>query len=107
MPKIHVTQRDGSQCTVDAPTGEMLMETLRDESDSVEGICGGTCSCGTCHVYVADQWQPVVGPQNDDEAMMLEALAEFVELRPGSRLSCQVEVTDAMDGLTLEIAPEA
>lgn len=106
MPQIHVIQRDGSKRTIDAPNGEVLMEVLRDEDTGVIGTCGGTCSCGTCHVYVAQDWQATVGGREDDEDMMLEALEEFVELRPGSRLACQVEVSDALDGLELEIAPE-
>ena len=105
MVKIHVTQRGGESQTLEAPNGENLMEVLRDENTGVEGTCGGTCSCGTCHVYVAEQWQQRVGGRGEDESMMLEALEEFVELRPGSRLACQVELNQELDGLEVEIAP--
>lgn len=105
MAEIHIIQRDGSRRTLNAPEGEVLMEVLRDENTGIEGTCGGTCSCGTCHVYVAEQWRARVGEREEDEQMMLEALEEFVELRDGSRLACQITVSDELDGLTLEIAP--
>ncbi len=105
MAQIHVIQRDGSKRTIDAPEGEPLMEALRDENTGVEGTCGGTCSCGTCHVYVATNWQEKTGGRSDEEDMMLEALEEYVELRPGSRLACRIEVSNALDGLEVEIAP--
>ncbi len=105
MAQIHVIQRDGSKRTIEAPEGEPLMEALRDENTGVEGTCGGTCSCGTCHVYVAGTWQDKTGARSDEEDMMLEALEEYVELRPGSRLACRIEVSNALDGLELEIAP--
>lgn len=105
MAQIHVIQRDGTKRSIDAPSGEPLMEALRDEDTGVEGTCGGTCSCGTCHVYIDAAWQARSGSRGDDEDMMLEALEEFVELRPGSRLACQIEVSDELDGLVVEIAP--
>ncbi len=105
MAEIQVIQRDGSERSIDAPAGEPLMEALRDEDTGVEGTCGGTCSCGTCHVYVDPAWQHRVGAQGEDEEMMLEALAEFVEIRPGSRLACQICMSDELHGLKVEIAP--
>ena len=105
MAEIHIIERDGSRRTLNAPEGEVLMEVLRDENTGIEGTCGGTCSCGTCHVYVAEAWRARVGEREEDEQMMLEALEEFVELREGSRLACQITVSDELDGLTLEIAP--
>ena len=105
MVKVHVLERGGEARTLEAPSGENLMEVLRDDDTGVEGTCGGTCSCGTCHVYVSAQWQAQVGARNEDEGMMLEALEEFVELRPGSRLACQIEISDELDGLEVEIAP--
>lgn len=107
MAKIHVTERDGKQRDIDAPDGELLMEALRDEDTGVLGTCGGSCSCGTCHVYISPDWQERVGQRNEDEDMMLEALEDFVEVRPTSRLACQIEIGDDIDGLSLEIAPEA
>lgn len=107
MAKIHIVERDGSEREIDALDGEQLMEALRDENTGVEGTCGGSCSCGTCHVYIDPAWSAKLGARDEDEQMMLEALGEFVEIRETSRLSCQICVSDAIEGLKLEIAPEA
>jgi 2Fe-2S ferredoxin len=105
MAQIHIIERDGSERSIDAPNGDQLMEALRDENTGVEGTCGGTCSCGTCHVYIHADWQSRLGAAGEDEEMMLEALEEFVERRPGSRLACQICMSDALTGLSVEIAP--
>ena len=107
MARIAITTRDGERVEVDAPDGDPLMETLRDENLGVEGICGGCCSCGTCHVYVADSWQAQAGERVDDEEMMLEAIGDLVEVRPSSRLSCQIIVGPELDGLEITIGPVA
>lgn len=107
MAKVNVVDRDGARTQVDAPDGSPLMETLRDENFGVEGICGGCCSCGTCHVYVAPAWQARSGARADDEDMMLEAIGDLVEVRPSSRLSCQIIVGPELDGLEVEIGPVA
>lgn len=107
MAEIKVKDRDGAEYTVQAPDGGVLMETLRDGGTGVEGTCGGMCSCGTCHVYVDQEWVSQLPPRGEDEEMMLEALGEFVELRPNSRLACQITVDESLSGMTLEIAPEA
>lgn len=105
MAKIHVVERDGSKRSIEAPNGEQLMEALRDEDTGIEGTCGGTCSCGTCHVYIDADWAERLGSRDEDEDMMLEAIEEFVEVRSGSRLACQIIVSDALEGLELEVAP--
>ena len=104
MPTLNITTTEGEAKTVDAAEGTIMMEALRD-AGLVEGTCGGVASCGTCHVYFADK--SIAGEQTEDEGYMLEGLADFVEIRDGSRLSCQVKVTAAHDGLNIEIAPEA
>ena len=81
------------------------MDTLRDADTGIEGTCGGAMSCGTCHVYVDPSWADRLPPKGEDEAAMLEAISDFVELRPSSRLSCQIAIDDSLDGLRLEIAP--
>ncbi len=106
MAEVHVTDRDGNVSAVDAPGGRPLMEVLRDANLGVEGICGGACSCGTCHVYVDPQWAERLPPASEDEQMMLDAIKEFVDVRPTSRLSCQITVDDSLAGMTVEIAPE-
>ena len=81
-----------------------MMEALQD-AGLVDGTCGGVASCGTCHVYFADK--KAAGERTEDEGFMLEGLADFVEIKDGSRLSCQVKVTETHDGVKIEIAPEA
>ena len=107
MVDIHVRERDGSERVVTSRPGGSLMEALRDAGTGVEGICGGNCSCGTCHVYVAEDWAAKLPPPAMDETDMLDAVGDVVERRATSRLACQVPLTDAIDGIVLEIAPEA
>lgn len=106
MTAVRVKGRDGSEQTVDAPDGTPLMDTLRDAGLGVEGTCGGAMSCGTCHVYVDAAWADRLPPKGEDEAAMLEALTDFVELRAGSRLSCQIAMKAELEGLAVEIAPQ-
>lgn len=106
MAKVHVTDRDGNEHELEAPNGEPLMETLRDEDMDVEGTCGGQCACGTCHVYVAPDWLDRLPAMSEDEELMLEAIGDLIEVKPNSRLSCQIEPDEALDGLKVEVAPE-
>ncbi len=105
MAVVRVTGRDGAERALEATGGCALMDTLRDAGTGIDGTCGGMMSCGTCHVYVDPAWSDRLAPKSDDEQMMLDAIGELVELRPSSRLSCQIAVTDALDGLKVEIAP--
>lgn len=105
MAEVVVTGRDGVGCTVTADSGCALMDALRDADTGIEGTCGGAMSCGTCHVYVDPAWAERLPPKSDEEAEMLEAISDFVELRPTSRLSCQIPMDDRLDGLKVEIAP--
>ncbi|HET8882454.1 MAG TPA: 2Fe-2S iron-sulfur cluster-binding protein [Solimonas sp.] len=106
MTAVRVKGRDGAEQTIDATDGIALMESLRDAGLGVEGTCGGAMSCGTCHVYVDAAWADKLPAKSEDEAAMIEALADFVELRPTSRLSCQIPVDANVDGLGVEIAPQ-
>ncbi len=105
MVGIKVTGRAGEERLLEASDGDVLMDVLRDNDFDVPGTCGGMASCGTCHVYVDPAWSGKLGEQAEDEQYMLEALAEVVEVRECSRLSCQVTVTGAMDGLAVAVAP--
>jgi ferredoxin, 2Fe-2S len=107
MVDIHVRERDGTERVVSTRLGGSLMEALRDADTGVEGICGGNCSCGTCHVYVAEDWAGLLAPPSIDETDMLDAVGDVVERRQTSRLGCQIPLTEAIDGIALEIAPEA
>lgn len=104
-PTISVTDRQGGCTPVAAQVGRSVMEAIRAAGmDQLLALCGGECSCGTCHVYVAPEWRGIVGGPGEDELMLLEASAHFQP--DASRLSCQIAVTDAHDGLAVTIAPE-
>ena len=105
MARVHIRGRDGIERDLDALPGASLMDALRDGGTGVEGTCGGMMSCGTCHVYVQADWLVRLPPKSADEADMLEAIGGIVEVRPESRLSCQIPVTEALGGLHLEIGP--
>jgi 2Fe-2S ferredoxin len=107
MAEVRVTDRKGVQSTLDAQSGLPLMETLRDSNLGVAGTCGGMCSCGTCHVYVAAAWADKLPPKSEDEQMMLDGIGEIIEVRPNSRLSCQIQMEDRLSGLEVEIGPMA
>ncbi|MGI9309394.1 MAG: 2Fe-2S iron-sulfur cluster-binding protein [Gammaproteobacteria bacterium] len=104
MPKLKVTDREGALHEIEAEAGQNVMESLRDLDDGVEALCGGMCSCATCHVYIAPEWFAKLTPAQDDELELLEETECFDAAR--SRLSCQVDVSADMDGMPLEIAPE-
>lgn len=97
MPKITYIEHDGTRHTVEAEVGSTVMETaLRNDVSSIVAECGGGCTCATCLVHVDEAWFPKVGPPSEDENQMLDAA---FELKPTSRLSCQIKVTEALDGL--------
>lgn len=103
MIKLNVTDRDGQSHDIDANEGDTLMETLREHDWGVAAICGGMCSCGTCHVYLdakdAGKF-PAVDVDEEDLVDMLEFSKE------GSRLSCQLTLTAEHNGVKLELAPD-
>lgn len=104
MTAVLVTLRNGSVTSLAAEPGLSLMETIRDAGiDELLALCGGCCSCATCHVLVDDDWLARVGPPGVDESDLLDSSAHRTE---ASRLSCQVKITDALDGLRVTIAPE-
>ncbi|MBX3513524.1 MAG: (2Fe-2S)-binding protein [Xanthobacteraceae bacterium] len=97
MPKITYIEHDGTSRTVDAETGSTVMENaIRNGIPGIEAECGGACSCATCHVHVDEAWMEKVGKP----APMEEDMLDFAfDVRPNSRLSCQIKVTDELDGL--------
>jgi 2Fe-2S ferredoxin len=101
MPRIVFIEPDGVRRAVEAQVGVTVMETARRLG--VRGIlaqCGGACACATCHVYVAPAWMAKLPPREDMEEGMLESAWEP---RPNSRLSCQIHVTAALDGLEVTV----
>jgi ferredoxin, 2Fe-2S len=103
MPTVRVIDRDGTERELDAPTGATLMEPLRDMDDGVAAICGGMCSCATCHVYVDAEWVAKLPAPMSDESDML---GDLISRRENSRLSCQIILNDAISGVKVTIAPE-
>ncbi|MDF0545216.1 2Fe-2S iron-sulfur cluster-binding protein [Sphingobium sp. H39-3-25] len=104
MTQIFVTDREGSERPVPATPGLSVMEIIRDAGiDELLALCGGCCSCATCHVYVDDAFASVVGGPTEDEFDLLDGSSHR---RTASRLSCQIPFTDALDGLKVTIAPE-
>ena len=96
---------DGSERSADVPAGRNLMEAaVAANIPGVIGECGGTLSCATCHVYVDDAWSAKVGGPGDFEEAMLDVTE--AERTEASRLSCQIEMTEALDGIVLRV-PEA
>ena len=105
MPKVTFVAIDGTRRTIDATVGDSVMATaVRNGVPGIIGECGGNCSCATCHVYVDDDFLPLVGPPKDLEDDMLDLGVS--DRRATSRLSCQITVTEAMDGLTVETPRE-
>ena len=103
MPKLRVIDRDGVERELEAPNGATLMEPLRDMEDGVAAICGGMCSCATCHVYVDEAWVPKLPAAMSDETDML---GDLNSRKPTSRLSCQIVLNDSLAGLKVSVAPE-
>jgi 2Fe-2S ferredoxin len=103
MPLVRVIDRDGTERQLDAPSGATLMEPLRDMDDGVAAICGGMCSCATCHVYVDAEWLAKLPAAMSDETDML---GDLTSRRENSRLSCQVVLSDTLSGVRVTIAPE-
>ena len=102
MALIRVTSRDGAKHEIEAPAGDPLMWTLRDNNIDVEAVCGGAASCATCHIYVAAPWRDQLPAPDDMETALLE---DLVHVRPESRLSCQITMTEELNGMTCEVAP--
>lgn len=105
MVQISVTDTQGNTRNFEAEVGLTLMENIRDNDfDDLQALCGGCCSCCTCHVLVDSDWYGKLPEPESDETDLVEDSDHFQAGE--SRLSCQIEVTDAMDGLKVTIAPE-
>ncbi|MBM5811325.1 MAG: 2Fe-2S iron-sulfur cluster binding domain-containing protein [Gammaproteobacteria bacterium] len=104
MAEIVVVDRSGREHRVPGKRGHSLMETLRELDYGVAAICGGLCSCATCHVYVDGPWRARLPAMQDDER---ERLSQLDGYRPeASRLSCQFRFDEQLDGLRVVIAPD-
>ena len=101
MAKITYIAADGTRYEVEAENGSTVMENaIRNGVPGIEAECGGACACATCHVYVDDAWTGVVGSPEPMEEDMLDFA---FEVKPASRLSCQIRVRDELDGLIVTV----
>ena len=104
MPQLIVTTRDGETHTLTAEIGLSIMEVIRDAGlDELLALCGGVCSCATCHVHVDPDFASALPQISDDESDLLDSADTRDET---SRLSCQVRMTDKLSGLRVKIAAE-
>jgi ferredoxin, 2Fe-2S len=101
MPKLIFIEHDGTRHEVEAATGSTVMENaIRNSINGILAECGGACACATCHVYVDDAFAETAGRPDPMEEDMLDFA---YDVRPTSRLSCQIKVSEALDGLTVHI----
>lgn len=104
MPKLTVIDRSGASHEIDAELGAPVMEAIRDAGiDEMLALCGGCCSCATCHVIVDPAWADRLPAIHEDETELLDTSSHR---EPTSRLSCQIPMTDGLDGMKITLAPE-
>jgi 2Fe-2S ferredoxin len=104
MVTIHVKTRDGTEKAVQGDEGLTVMEVIRENGfDELLALCGGCCSCATCHVFVDPEFADLLPPITEDESDLLDSSDHRNE---NSRLSCQLKCKAALDGMRVEIAPE-
>tara|TARA_Y100000590_G_scaffold459550_1_gene616912 strand:- start:1219 stop:1530 length:312 start_codon:yes stop_codon:yes gene_type:complete len=100
---IKVTDREGQTHDLNADIGSTVMEIIRDAGLDIEAACGGCCACATCHVYINNNKIDELNQLDDDEESMLD---QAFHVKKNSRLSCQIEYKENLDGLELTLAPE-
>ena len=104
MPKLGVTNREGETSEIDVEDGLTVMEAIRDTGfDELLALCGGCCSCATCHVYIDEGGSAGMPEMTEDEDDLLESSDHRKDT---SRLSCQIPLTGELDGLKVTLAPE-
>ncbi len=99
---IHVTDYDGARHRLEGIAGWRAMEVIRDYGLPIKAECGGACACATCHVYVAEEWVARLVPPSNDEKL---ALDDAMLVEDNSRLSCQIILSEELEGLRLTLAP--
>lgn len=102
--KIIVTDQQGQVHELEGLEGWRVMEVIRDWGLDIKAECGGSCTCATCHVYVADAWLDKLAPVSDDEE---DLLFSTLDHKPNSRLSCQILCSDEIDGIEVTLAPSS
>ena len=103
MPTLTYITPDNEKFTVEAKIGHTLMEiAVNNNVDGIDADCEGSCACATCHIVVPKEYLSITGSAHEDESALLDFLDNR---RRGSRLSCQIEMTEELDGMTVEIPP--
>lgn len=102
MPKVTFITPGGGTVDIENAVGSLMEIAVEHEVEGIDGDCGGVCSCSTCHVHVIKEWMDRVGPPNETEKDTLEFNSHY---QPNSRLTCQIEMSAALDGLVVEVAP--
>ena len=100
---IYVEDRLGKIHNLEAEVGMTLMEIIRDAGLEIEAACGGCCACATCHVYISEEWVNRLNKKEDEEESMLD---QAFNVEENSRLGCQIEFSEELDGILVELAPE-
>ena len=100
MPRVTYTTPGGEEITVEARRGDLMSLAVEHNITGIEGDCGGVGSCGTCHVHVDEAWFDKTGPPGENEAGVLEFEDSAA---PTSRLSCQIKLTQELDGLVVRV----
>ena len=103
MTKILVEDREGNLHQLNADEGMTFMEIIRDAGLDIEAACGGCCACATCHIYIDKEWLSKLPKSDEDEESMLD---QAFNVKENSRLGCQIEFDDYLNGIKVEIAPE-
>jgi len=101
MPKITYIEHNGTEHVVEAEIGQTVMEVaIKNNIPGIEAECGGACACATCHVYVDEAWRAATGEPEEMEEDMLDFA---FDIRDSSRLSCQIKMTEELDGLVVRV----
>ena len=103
MTKLTVKDQEGNVQELSADIGLTLMEIIRDAGMDIEAACGGCCACATCHLYIDKDWLSKLSVKEDDEESMLD---QAFNVKDNSRLGCQIEFNERLDGIKVELAPE-
>jgi 2Fe-2S ferredoxin len=104
MAKLIVTDMDGAEHEIEGEIGLSVMEVIRDSDVHINAICGGCCSCSTCHVHVDESWASKLEPASDEEKETLELTDEISD---ASRLGCQITFEEKLDGLRVKMTTDS
>ena len=102
--KVIVTGIDGTVKEIEGKAGWTLMEIIRDAGMPIKAECGGACACATCHVYIDDEWLDATGARSEEEEDMIDLA---LEVEDNSRLACQIEMSESLDGIHVKLARDA